>query len=112
MLSVDQLIDLEILTQEELQRLLEEEAKSAADVAPISPDKAIGRLSRLDSMQIQEIAKDAQRRREKRIQDLKRALERMDAGSFGMCERCSQWIDFERLEAQPEALICGQCGVH
>ncbi|MEZ5329438.1 MAG: hypothetical protein R3F19_30700 [Verrucomicrobiales bacterium] len=59
MLTVDQLIDLEILAQEELSRLTEEELHAIEDVAPISPDKAIGRLSRLDSMQIQEIAKDA-----------------------------------------------------
>ena len=109
MLSVDQLIDLEIFAQEELARLLQEGSNAAADVAPISPDKAIGRLSRLDSMQIQEITKDAMRRREKRIQDLRRAIERMDAGSYGMCERCGQWIEFERLEAQPESLHCGDC---
>ena len=109
MLTVDQLIDLEILAQEELQRLLAEEAKAAEDVAPIAPDKAIGRLSRLDSMQIQEMAKNAQRRREKRIQDLKRALERMDAGTFGICERCSEWIEFERLNVQPESTACGKC---
>ena len=109
MLTVDQLIDLEILAQEELSRLTEEELHAIEDVAPISPDKAIGRLSRLDSMQIQEIAKDAQRRREKRIHDLKRALERMDAGTYGICERCSSWIEFERLEASPESKLCGSC---
>lgn len=109
MLNVDQLIDLEILAQEELSRLLAEESNSAADVAPISPDKAIGRLSRLDSMQMQEMAKDAKRRREKRIQELKRAIDRMDSGSYGMCDRCGQWIEFERLEAQPESLYCGSC---
>lgn len=109
MLSVDQLIDLEILAQEELTRLLDEESHCAADVAPIAPDNAIGRLSRLDSMQMQEMAKDAQRRREKHIQDLRRALERMDSGTFGICERCSQWIEFERLQARPESLVCGNC---
>jgi DnaK suppressor protein len=109
MLTVDQLIDLELLAQEELRRLQDDEIKAAEDVAPISPDKAIGRLSRLDSMQIQEMAKDAQRRREKRIQDLKRALDRMDRGSFGLCEMCSNWIEFERLEAQPESTTCGNC---
>jgi DnaK suppressor protein len=109
MLNVDQLIDLEILAQEELSRLIGDEQNAAEDVAPISPDNAIGRLSRMDSMQIQEIAKDAQRRRERRIQDLKRALERMDAGTYGICERCSNWIEFERLEASPESTACGTC---
>jgi DnaK suppressor protein len=109
MLSVDDMIELEILANEELERLEQEEENAGADVAPISPDKAIGRLSRLDSMQIQEMAKDAQRRREKRIQDLKRALDRMDSGVYGTCEKCSEWIPPERLKAQPEALTCGTC---
>ena len=109
MLSVDQMIELEILANEELERLVGEKDKAGDDVAPVSPDKAIGRLSRLDSMQIQEMAKDAQRRREKRIQDLRKALERMDAGIYGTCDKCSEWIDYERLKVQPEAVICGAC---
>ena len=109
MLSVDQMIELEILANEELDRLVNDEEEAGDDTAPVSPDRAIGRLSRLDSMQIQEMAKDAQRRREKRIQDLRKALERMDGGFYGACEKCSSWIDYERLKAKPEAVTCGAC---
>ncbi len=38
-----------------------------------------------------------------------RALQRMDHGSYGTCERCGQAIDYARLEAQPYALYCMNC---
>jgi RNA polymerase-binding protein DksA len=34
------------------------------------------------------------------------ALLRIDAGTFGLCERCGQPIDPERLEALPYATLC------
>lgn len=34
------------------------------------------------------------------------ALRRMDRGSYGRCERCGRWIEFERLEAVPYATLC------
>lgn len=109
MLTVDQLIDLEIIARDELKRIETESAESRVNTDAISPDNAIGRLSRLDSMQMQEMALDAQRRRDARILQLKEALERMDAGTYGNCESCQGTIEYERLEAYPEATICGLC---
>ncbi|MDP8911136.1 MAG: TraR/DksA C4-type zinc finger protein [Actinomycetota bacterium] len=37
------------------------------------------------------------------------ALERIDAGTFGVCERCGQPIAEERLEALPYATLCIDC---
>ncbi len=34
------------------------------------------------------------------------ALRRMDAGTYGLCERCGQPIELERLEALPYATLC------
>jgi DnaK suppressor protein len=34
------------------------------------------------------------------------ALERLDAGSYGRCERCGDPIEFARLEAIPYATLC------
>jgi DnaK suppressor protein len=109
MLTVDQLIDLEVRIQEEIDRLSEEMASSEAEREAIAPDNSIGRLSRLDSMQMQEMAKAAQRRREERLISLEAARERMDAGEYGSCERCGEDIPWPRLEAQPEATRCGRC---
>ena len=109
MLTIDQLVDLELKIEEELDRLRQESEDSGSEREAISPDVAIGRLSRLDSMQMQEVAKDAERRREQRIHDLEAARDRMDNGEYGDCEVCGEPIAFARLEAQPEAVRCGNC---
>lgn len=34
------------------------------------------------------------------------ALVRLDRGVYGRCERCGDWIGFDRLEAVPYATLC------
>ena len=78
MLSADELIDLEELILAELERIRTESDASEKEREAISPDVSIGRLSRLDSMQLQEVAKEADRRREERIGRLEVALDQLD----------------------------------
>ena len=40
---------------------------------------------------------------------LDRALERIDAGEYGVCAECNKPIDRERLEAVPHVRLCIQC---
>ena len=37
------------------------------------------------------------------------ALRQAEQGSYGICERCGEPIDPERLEALPEATLCIKC---
>lgn len=108
-LTVDQLIELEALAHEQIAQLEGELASGAEEAGAIAPDKAIGRLSRLDAMQIQEMAKEAQRRREDRLHRLHQAIERMDVGSYGRCASCGEEIEYQRLEIAPEITRCGPC---
>ena len=43
------------------------------------------------------------------LHDVDRALAKMDAGTYGTCERCGGPIAEERLEAIPWALLCIDC---
>jgi len=43
------------------------------------------------------------------LRDVEQALVRMDAGTYGTCERCGQPIDEERLDALPAARLCLTC---
>ncbi|MBQ1083863.1 MULTISPECIES: TraR/DksA C4-type zinc finger protein [unclassified Nocardiopsis] len=38
-----------------------------------------------------------------------RAIERMDAGTYGVCESCGQAIGKARLQAFPRATLCVNC---
>ncbi|MEM1443899.1 MAG: TraR/DksA C4-type zinc finger protein [Verrucomicrobiota bacterium] len=109
MLSADELIDLEELILAELERIRAESAASEEEREAISPDVSIGRLSRLDLMQMQEVAKEADRRREERIARLEVALDQLDEGTYGRCEVCGDDIDFARLKITPEATRCSRC---
>ncbi len=94
------------------QRLVENEQEIAALVVEseaISPDVSIGRLSRLDSMQHQQLALANKRRHEDEQNRLHEALRRIDAGNYGHCLLCHQDIERERLELQPAAVTCVPC---
>jgi DnaK suppressor protein len=45
------------------------------------------------------------------LDQVDRALARMDAGTYGRCEHCGQAIPVERLEAIPSAALCLACEV-
>jgi DnaK suppressor protein len=44
-----------------------------------------------------------------RLDDLDRALERLEQGSYGRCEGCGEPIPAERLEVRPAATTCVHC---
>lgn len=44
-----------------------------------------------------------------RRRDIVHSLERLDAGTYGICERCQKPIAPERLEALPFAALCIEC---
>jgi len=43
------------------------------------------------------------------LQQINEALERIDDGTYGTCQRCSRSIAEERLEARPWATLCIDC---
>jgi DnaK suppressor protein len=43
------------------------------------------------------------------LKKIERALQRMDAGTFGICERCEDEISAKRLEARPVTTLCIRC---
>jgi RNA polymerase-binding protein DksA len=43
------------------------------------------------------------------LAEIAAALTRLEAGSYGVCERCGQPIAAARLEARPTARRCVQC---
>lgn len=76
---------------------------------PVSPDRAIGRLTRQDAMLAQQMALEMRRRNEARLQQIDGALERLEEGSYGECTRCGEPIGEARLRARPEAGLCIGC---
>lgn len=46
---------------------------------------------------------------ERRIENIKEALGRLDQGLYGLCERCGQEINPERLKILPDTTLCVRC---
>jgi len=76
---------------------------------PVAPNEAIGRLSRQDAMQDQQMALAQRKELELRQTRIMTALKRLDAGTFGLCVMCKQPIDPRRLEMVPESPTCVPC---
>jgi len=38
-----------------------------------------------------------------------KALQRIESGTFGICEKCEEEISFKRLEARPVTTLCIRC---
>ncbi|BET67370.1 TraR/DksA C4-type zinc finger protein [Opitutales bacterium ASA1] len=75
----------------------------------VSPDVSIGRLSRLDAMQHQQMALAGKRRLEEERARLHEAERRILQGTFGRCLLCGKDIAELRLEHQPDAVTCVPC---
>jgi DnaK suppressor protein len=56
-----------------------------------------------------ETAQSLSRHTRKLLEQIDDALRRMDAGTYGICERCGERIEPERLEALPYAQLCMDC---
>jgi DnaK suppressor protein len=46
---------------------------------------------------------------ESRLKEINDTLSRINAGEYGVCEKCSYPIDIKRLEAMPVAKVCVNC---
>jgi DnaK suppressor protein len=90
----------------EIEQYLEKTEESAVAV---SPDKSLGRLSRMEAMQDQQLMLEARRRKKMQKVAVLSALQRIENGQFGICIFCGKNIDPERLEVAPESSTCVSC---
>lgn len=48
-------------------------------------------------------------REQKLLKKIETAIEKIDNGTFGICEVCGQEIDIKRLEVRPVTTMCIEC---
>ena len=91
----------------ELETLL---ASEQTDSRPVSLDQqSVGRVSRIDAIQQQQMAIASQQQARQQLQLVLRALQRIEDGDYGECLECGETIARARLEAQPFAVLCIAC---
>jgi DnaK suppressor protein len=87
----------------ELKAGLAQMDEAAEDAArPLELDQSrMGRLSRIDALQGQQMAQEIERRRQRRLVAIDGALQRIESGEFGNCFVCGRDIGAGRLAAYP-----------
>jgi len=70
----------------------------------------VGRLSRMDSLQNQSLAKNLRERESVGLALIQEALRRLDADTYGICTECGSPVAAERLLVFPESGTCANCG--
>lgn len=78
------------------------------DTVPLD-QQSVGRLSRMDAMQQQAMAKATQARREVEIRQINAAIRRIEGDEFGYCDNCGEPIPDARLALAPTAAKCVAC---
>ena len=89
---------------EELSRI-SAESRSAVEL----DQTKVGRVSRIDAMQQQEMAKATEAQRVAELKRIDAALERVEAGDYGYCIECDEEIAPKRLEIDPTTTLCIEC---
>ncbi len=106
------------LNLDEMARQLRDELAELEELSEASLDargtvaldqQSVGRLSRMDAMQGQAMAKAAEQRRRARISMIKAALQRIADGAYGECEECGERIPAGRLSVDPTVTTCVGC---
>lgn len=91
--------------------LLENSAdRTDVDLRRVELDQTrVGRLSRMDAMQMQQMELELDRRQAREMAALRAALERLDQNEFGFCGNCGDEINPKRLEIDLAATLCIDC---
>jgi len=113
--------DMEELSEEQAETLRERLVELVTDIEgslrasagaadPVVLDQSsVGRLSRMDAMQQQAMAKATRQKAQLRLSQCKAALSAFDRDEYGLCRKCEEPIGYPRLSAKPEAPFCLTC---
>jgi DnaK suppressor protein len=98
------------ILQEEMRQLLDEAGKTVSEMTsdntnfPDPNDRATQESDRSFELRI----RDRERRL---INKIREALERIDNGTFGICEVCGDEISEARLKVRPVTTLCIDCKI-
>lgn len=108
-MSIDPATFRDLLLQR-LGDLDEQDRITASDRDPVALDQeSVGRLSRIDAMQVQAMALAQERRRKSERAANAAALQRIEEGEFGYCIECGDNIAEARLRNSPTVVKCLEC---
>src|SRR5690606_8503497 len=89
--------------------LLESAKRTLMEESNFDTDDLPGEMYLASSVYAQSMVFGLRDREKFLLQKIDRALQRVEDGSFGICERCEEDISPKRLEARPVTSLCIRC---
>ena len=105
-------LDREALKQKisfEITKVIKDIADLEDLTRPISPENAIGRISRMDAINNKSVNEASLIQARDKHKKLQEALSKVDEADFGICARCGQPIPEGRIMLMPQAKRCVRC---
>lgn len=93
--------------RDDLQALAETSQQAGATVE--LDQSSVGRLSRMDALQVQAMSQETERRHQLELVQIGAALRRIESGEFGYCLECDEPIAEARLAFNPAIPFCIAC---
>ena len=87
---------------ENARKTMEEESNFDTDDLPDEIDQASSEYAQSMAFRLRDREKFL-------LKKIEKALQRIEEGTFGMCERCEELITLKRLEARPVTTLCIRC---
>ena len=99
--------------KEKVLKEIEKTKNSIADyreiTKPISPENAIGRITRMDAINNKSVAEAALRQAEGKLKNLVNVQESINELDFGICLKCQKPIPIGRILLMPQSRYCVNC---
>ena len=109
MMTPQQIEELRLRMETEREACRKEIIRLEKSAAPVAPDNALGRLTRMESLNDRGVSGAALENQKQKLFQLDRALEKVGTAGFGLCATCRQPIPLARLLALPESTRCVRC---
>ena len=105
------------MTEKEIQEKIEKEILKTKEKIvdytemskPVSPDDAIGRLSRMDAINNKSVAESALHKAKEKLKKLDYVKSQIGKEGFGLCKQCGNQIPVGRIIIRPESVYCVNC---
>jgi DnaK suppressor protein len=108
-MSIINKIEVRFQIEEKIIKLKDDILKLIDLTKPISPDCAIGRVSRMDAINNKSVNEAALRQRQIQLKALEYALNHVNDSDFGKCTKCGLEIPLGRIMLMPESKKCVSC---
>jgi DnaK suppressor protein len=104
-----QILEIKNKINQDIEHLKDEIISLEEKTKPISPDCSLGRLTRQEMIQEQQVNEHALHESKIRLNKLNYAAIKVNKEDYGICMECEEDILFDRLMLVPESSHCVSC---